>query len=146
MYAVIRWLKARRRRRHATRGDADARVAWVWRDLVTDARTMGLAVPAKRATRLEQAAAFPASIGAAGIATSANAHTFGPDAVADTAGAELLTRADEVRKELRSGLGRWRRVRSDISLRPFLDRRPRPVGQAGRRRLTLPRARKTATS
>jgi len=59
---------------------------------------------------------------------------------------ELLTRADEVRKELRSGLGRWRRVRSDISLRPFLDRRPRPVGQAGRRRLTLPRARKTATS
>ena len=146
VYAVIRWLKARRRRRHATRGDADARVAWVWRDLVTDARTMGLAVPAKRATRLEQAAAFPASIGAAGIATSANAHTFGPDAVADTAGAELLTRADEVRKELRSGLGRWRRVRSDISLRPFLDRRPRPVGQAGRRRLTLPRARKTATS
>ena len=58
----------------------------------------------------------------------------------------LDPKSDEVRKELRSGLGRWRRVRSDISLRPFLDRRPRPVGQAGRRRLTLPRARKTATS
>src|SRR5690606_33773222 len=39
-WALIRWLKARRRRRHATTGPTASRAAWVWRDLVSDARSL----------------------------------------------------------------------------------------------------------
>ena len=53
--ALVRWLKARRRRRHARTGPVPARAAWVWRDLVAEARSLGVAVP-RRATRREQAA------------------------------------------------------------------------------------------
>ena len=35
----------------------------------------------------------------------------------------LLAQADAVRAELRAGVSRWRRFRSDVSLRPFVDRR-----------------------
>lgn len=123
IYGLMRRLKARRRRRHALRGPPTARVAWVWRDLVTDARTLGVAIPTGRSTRLEQAAAFPAPAPAAAVAAAANAQVFGPADLTDEGPIALLAQADAVRAELRAGVSRWRRFRSDVSLRPFVDRR-----------------------
>ena len=147
VYGLIRWLKARRRRRHATTGPLAGRVAWVWRDLVTSARTMGVDVPVRKTTRLEQAAAFPDASAATAVAAAANAQVFGPGELSETAAPELLTQADAVRAGLRSGLSRWARLRSDVSLRPFFDRRdkvttePRPT-----RRFAIPSLRRTVST
>ena len=46
IYWLIRGAKAWRRRRHATRGTATARVAWAWDDLMNSARSYGHALPA----------------------------------------------------------------------------------------------------
>lgn len=82
-----------------------------------------MAIPTGRSTRLEQAAAFPAPAPAAAVAAAANAQVFGPDEPTDEGPIALLAQADAVRAELRAGVSRWRRFRSDVSLRPFFDRR-----------------------
>ena len=56
-----RILKKRRRRRHTTTGPVPARAAWLWRDLVAEARSLGVAVP-RRVTRREQALAVDAAL------------------------------------------------------------------------------------
>ncbi|WP_404386210.1 transglutaminase-like domain-containing protein [Knoellia locipacati] len=140
-YGLIRWLKARRRRRHATSGPTTSRAAWVWRDLVSDARSLGVAVP-RGATRLEQARAFPEAVSAEPIAVGANAAVFGPGEPGPEVATTLLDEADAVRRELRGSVSRWRRLRSDVSIRPLLerDRRPHPTQ---RRLPALPSLRRT---
>ncbi|WP_392543715.1 transglutaminaseTgpA domain-containing protein [Oryzobacter telluris] len=59
--ALVRWLKARRRRTHTSTGPLPARAAWLWRDLVAEARSLGVAVP-RRVTRREQALALDAAL------------------------------------------------------------------------------------
>lgn len=120
-YALIRWLKARRRRRHATTGALASRPAWVWRDLVSDARSLGVAVP-RGATRLEQARSFPADVAAEPIAVGANAAVFGPGEPGAEVATALLDEADAVRSELRGTVSPWRRIRSDVDVRPLLER------------------------
>lgn len=51
---LMRWLKARRRHRHASTGPVPARASWVWRDLLVEARSLGVTAP-RRSTRREQA-------------------------------------------------------------------------------------------
>lgn len=127
-HALIRWLKARRRRAHATTGPTASRAAWVWRDLVSDARSLGIAVP-RAATRLEQVRAFPEAATAGSVAVGANAAVFGPGEPEPEVATALLDEADEIRAQLRGTVSRWRRLRSDLSLRPLLERdhRPRPT-------------------
>ncbi|MFC7490602.1 MULTISPECIES: transglutaminase domain-containing protein [unclassified Knoellia] len=139
-YVVIRWLKSRRRRRHASTGPTPSRAAWVWRDLVTDARSLGIVVP-RGATRLEQATAFPESVAAEPIATGANLAVFGPGDPEPEVATALLADADLVRRELRGSVSRWRRVRSDFDLRPLLER-DRRKRTDGRRLPTLPSIRR----
>lgn len=141
IYALIRWLKARRRRLHATTGPTPSRAAWVWRDLVTDARSLGVAVP-RGATRLEQVRAFPGTVGAEPIATGANSAVFGPGEPEEEVATTLLADADSVRDELRASVSTWRRIRSDIDLRPLLERDRRPRGLP-RKLPTLPSMRRT---
>lgn len=143
-YVVIRWLKARRRRRHASTGPTPSRAAWVWRDLVTDARSLGIAVP-RAATRLEQAAAFPETVAAQPIATIANAAVFGPGEPDAEVATDLLADADGVRAELRGAVSRWRRLRSDIDIRPLLER-DRPVRAKTRRLPSLPSLRRASSA
>ena len=71
----------------------------------------------------QPSAAFPAPAPAAAVAAAANAQVFGPDEPTDEGPIALLAQADAVRAELRAGVSRWRRFRSDVSLRPFFDRR-----------------------
>ncbi|KGN40728.1 hypothetical protein N801_12600 [Knoellia aerolata DSM 18566] len=130
-YGLIRWLKARRRRRHATTGPTASRAAWVWRDLVSDARSLGIAVP-QRATRLEQAASLPETATARPIAVGANAAVFGPGDPEPEVATALLAEADDVRRQLRGSVSRWRRLRSDLSVRPLLERDRRPRGSGSR--------------
>ena len=144
-YALIRFAKTRRRRRHARTGPPAERVAWIWRDLVADARAYRVAVPTG-ATRLEQAAAIDAALGAAAPATDlareaavlANAGVFGPaDPEAEQAQA-LFAQTTEVRAALRSRATRRERVRADLDLRPLFARsRPRRSGRTGSGRPTL---------
>jgi hypothetical protein len=139
-YVLIRWLKRRRRRMHATTGPTPSRAAWVWRDLVTDARSLGVALP-RGATRLEQARAFPQDVAAEPLATRADTAVFGPGEPAAEVATTLLADADAVRSQLRSSVSTWRRVRSDADLRPLLerDRRQRTTP----RRASLPSMRRT---
>jgi len=138
--AVIRWLKSRRRRRHATTGPTSSRAAWVWRDLVSDARSLGIAVP-RGATRLEQARDFPESVTAEPIAVGANAAVFGPGDPEPEVATTLLDEADDVRRQLRGAVSRWRRVRSDLDIRPLLER-DRGPRTGGRKLPTLPSLRR----
>ena len=57
---LVRRLKKRRRVRHASTGPVPARAAWVWRDVVAEARSLGVRVP-RRATRREQAVVVEAA-------------------------------------------------------------------------------------
>jgi hypothetical protein len=140
-YALIRWLKARRRRRHATTGPTPSRAAWVWRDLVTDARSLGVAVP-RGATRLEQSRAFPEGVVAEPIATGADTAVFGPGEPEAEVASTLLSDADTVRGQLRGSVSRWRRVRSDLDVRPLLER-DRSQRRATPRLPSLPSMRRT---
>jgi hypothetical protein len=125
--ALVRLLKARRRRRHATTGPVPTRAAWVWRDLVAEARTLGVPVP-RRATRREQAAAVDAAAVAPApstVAAGVDAVVFGtgegdPDAVA-----RLHDDAEAVRAALRVTTDRRRRWLSDADPRPLLARTER---------------------
>ncbi|KGN31206.1 hypothetical protein N802_04945 [Knoellia sinensis KCTC 19936] len=140
-YALIRGLKARRRRKHATAGPTPSRAAWVWRDLVSDARSLGVQVP-RGATRLEQARAFPDSAAAARIAAGANGAVFGPGDPDPAVAMALLTDADGARRQLRGAASRWRRIRADFSIRPLLERDRRPGTTRGRRLPSLPSLRR----
>ena len=141
---VVRRLKARRRRRHATTGPVPSRAAWVWRDLVAQARSLGVRVP-RGATRLEQALAVdealatiedgrpspqgtaarpvgPHAAPARSVASGVDAVVFGvgdgdPDAVL-----ALHGDAEEAASALRAASGRWARLRSDADPRPLLSR------------------------
>ncbi len=145
---VLRWLKARRRRGHATVGPVPARAAWVWRDLVAEARSLGVAVP-RGVTRREQADAIDAAVALAGadspgegegsayvglpedavpaavVAASVDAVVFGPGDGDPEATERLHGEAEAARATMRSGVGRWTRVRSDADPRPLLVARER---------------------
>ncbi|MBR7742625.1 transglutaminase domain-containing protein [Phycicoccus sp. BSK3Z-2] len=154
--AVVRWLKARRRRRHASTGPVPARAAWVWRDLVAEARAVGVDVP-RGVTRREQADHLDAAVALAGrprtpdgeaargvalpdgvvpsaqVAAGVDAVVFGPGDGDPTRTTTLFDDAERARRTLRSGTGRWARLRSDADPRPLLartertGRRPRPA-------------------
>ncbi|MBD3784828.1 MAG: transglutaminase domain-containing protein, partial [Micrococcales bacterium] len=147
--AVLRWLKRRRRRRHATTGPVPARAAWVWRDLVAESRSLGVAVP-RGVTRREQAHAVDAAVALAGahesagpegearyvappedvvpasvVAASVDAVVFGPGDGDPDATTALHAQAEAARTSIRGGLTRWARLRSDADPRPLWVRRER---------------------
>ena len=166
---LVRVLKKRRRRRHTTTGPVPGRAAWLWRDLVAEARSLGVAVP-RRVTRREQALvvdaalAVPTSDGsgdpattqhaaayrvaesrtprAAVVATVADGVVFGPGEGSEEAVATAVATADEVRSALRARTSRWVRLRSDADPRPLLARRERASGEKRTRRLRLPTLRR----
>ncbi len=135
-FFLVRWLKARRRQRHSTTGPVPARVAWVWRDLVAESRSLGVHVP-RAATRREQATVLAeAGVGGAPVlAARSDAVVFGPGEGSEERAQDCAETADAVREELRASVGGWARFRSDADPRPLLTR---PEGIA-RRRPTLPR-------
>ena len=126
---VVGRLKARRRRLHATLGPVPGRAAWVWRDLVAEARSLGVAVP-RGVTRREQASALGADPSA--VAASVDTVVFGPGQGDPEATDRLHTEAEAARATLRAEVGRWARLRSDADPRPLLVRRER-TGQRVRR-------------
>jgi hypothetical protein len=123
LYGAIRGLKAWRRRRHATRGPATARIAWAWDDLMSTARSYGHVLP-RRATRLEQAAALDGRADTHALASAANAHVFGPDDPGAEEAHAYWQLTNGARGQLRSEADLWRRLRSDLDLRPLFARRP----------------------
>ena len=144
---LVRWLRARRRLRHASTGPVPARAARVWRDLVAESRSLGVRVP-RPATRREQAPVLDAVLvtapdaggaggsdvtaSAASVAAGVDAVVFGlgdgdPDVVLG-----LHREAEAVLAELRAGTGRWTRWRSDADPRPLLVRTQRPGAHRGR--------------
>ncbi|SES28389.1 Transglutaminase-like superfamily protein [Pedococcus cremeus] len=123
VYGAIRGLKAWRRRRHATRGPAAARIAWAWADLMATARSYGHAVP-RRATRLEQAEALGGRADTHALATAANAHVFGPDEPGAEEAHAYWQLTGSARRDLRSGADVWRRLRADVDVRPLFARAP----------------------
>lgn len=147
---VMRWLKTRRRRGHARTGPVPVRASSVWRDLVAEARSLGVVVP-RLATRREQALAVddavltattrageaengkgtaasgsssdavPASVVAASVvAASVDAVVFGFGEGDPGAALALHAQAEAARSTIRAGAGRWRRLRSDADPRPLL--------------------------
>ena len=156
--AVTR-LKARRRRLHATLGPVPARAAWVWRDLVAEARSLGVAVP-RGVTRQEQAGAVDGAVAealkgvtpegevarysappedavsVASVAVAVDAIVFGPGEGDPQASAAVHAEAEAARVTMRSGVGRWTRLRSDADPRPLLlaPERPGPRTPWWRRR------------
>jgi hypothetical protein len=141
---LVRWLKARRRLRHASLGAVPARAAWVWRDLAGEARALGVRVP-RRATRREQAVVVDTALAAvvdaggpvggdvtasgASVARAVDAVVFGvgdgdPDAVL-----ALHADAEAVLADLRGGASRWVRWRSDADPRPLFAHPERRGGQ-----------------
>ncbi|WP_299444895.1 transglutaminase domain-containing protein [uncultured Phycicoccus sp.] len=156
---VLRWLKARRRRRHASHGPVPERAAWVWRDLVAETRSLGVAVP-RGMTRREQAwavdgavveaitgTAAPGEVGrfarppegvvsVVSVAVAIDAVVFGPGDGDPATSAALHARAEAARSTLRSRVGRWTRLRSDADPRPLLVARERtaPAARRWRRR------------
>ncbi|MBM6403532.1 hypothetical protein JQN72_04650 [Phycicoccus sp. CSK15P-2] len=146
---VVRLLKTRRRRRHATLGPVPGRAAWVWRDLVAEARSLGVAVP-RGVTRLEQAWAVDAAVALAGqrtaeatgagaeylglpedavsaahVAAAVDAVVFGPGDGDPEATSAAFAEAERARDGIRGGLGRWSRLRSDADPRPLFAHRER---------------------
>ncbi|MBM6544930.1 hypothetical protein JNO54_02080 [Janibacter sp. YIM B02568] len=131
-YATIRGLKRRRRRRRATTGPTAARAAHIWQDLVADARSLGAPVT-KGSTNLEQASALgvPAAVA---LAARGNAFVFGPGEPPEDAVEAYRVEAEAVRKEMRGQASRWRRLRSDVDVRPLFAGRTQPRGgRRGRR-------------
>lgn len=123
VYWLIRGAKAWRRRRHATRGTATARVAWAWDDLMNSARSFGHTLP-RRATRLEQAGALSRLSSANALAVQANAHIFGPGTPDVDDARAYWQSTNEARGDLRANCDFWRRLRSDVDPRPLFARGP----------------------
>ncbi len=145
---VLRWLKRRRRRKHVGVGPVPGRAAWVWRDLVAEARSLHVAVP-RGVTRREQAHAIDAAVLEAGagaaapgepsrvaalpddvvtassVAAAVDAVVFGPGEGDPAATDALHEHAEAALTTMRSGVGRWTRIRSDADPRPLLVRRER---------------------
>ncbi|MGL5819075.1 MAG: transglutaminaseTgpA domain-containing protein [Phycicoccus sp.] len=120
--AALIWLKARRRRRHATTGRVPDRAAWVWRDLVAEARSLGVDVPMGD-TRLGQATTFPDDVRAPSVAAAVDAVVFGPGTGDPDRVALLAGDAETARRSLRGRVSRWVRWRSDADPRPLASRR-----------------------
>ncbi|KQU68187.1 transglutaminase domain-containing protein [Phycicoccus sp. Root101] len=123
VYWTIRGLKAWRRRRHATRGPTASRVTWAWSDLMASARSYGHRPP-RRATRLEQAAAVDAPVDLRPLAATANAHVFGPAEPTAEDAAAYFAATSSARADLRANTDFWRRLRSDVDVRPLFTRGP----------------------
>lgn len=127
VYGLIRLAKEVRRRRHATRGPTTARVAWAWEELVVTARSYGHRMP-RRATRLEQASSLRERVEAGGLAVAANAHIFGPGEPTEDEAVAYWKSTDEARKDLRANVDFWKRLRSDLDLRPLFSSGPATSG------------------
>ena len=135
IYWAIRGAKAWRRRRHATRGTATARVAWAWDDLMNSAKSLRphRAPPGHPARAGGRPA--PACPSANALAGQANALIFGPG-TPEVADAEAYWKStNEARGDLRANCDFWRRLRSDVDPRPLFARGPETPAR-GRR--TLP--------
>ncbi|QIM22416.1 hypothetical protein G7075_16870 [Phycicoccus sp. HDW14] len=160
--ALLRWLKRRRRRKHVGLGPVPGRAAWVWRDLVAEARSLRVAVP-RGVTRREQAHAIDAAVveaslgagepgepvraaalpddvvSASSVAAAVDAVVFGPGEGDPAATDALHGHAEAALTTMRTGVGRWTRLRSDADPRPLLVRRERTgASLAWWRRLRLP--------
>lgn len=162
---VVRWLKARRRRAHVRSGPVPMRAAWLWRDLVSEARSLGVTVP-RRVTRREQALALDALLAepvldgsgpvvdphaaayrptesdtpsAGRVAFAADGVVFGPGDGAEEVVLAAGASAEEVRSALRARRSRWARLRSDADPRPLLARRERTRAERAARRRLVPR-------
>ena len=119
--ALILGAKALRRHRRRRRGTPGGRVAAGWRELIDQARDLGVPV-SSRLTRREQAEL----LGAAGVrplAERADATLFGAAAAGVEVPEDFWVDVQRARRDLLLGTGRWRRWRARLSLRSF-----RPIG------------------
>ena len=124
LYWLVRGLKSWRRRRHASRGPTATRVAWAWADLMASARSYGQRPPT-RATRLEQARSLRGPVDTLPLARRADAHVFGPGEPTDEDATGYFREANEVRGDLRAQADFWRRLRSDVDVRPLFSKTTR---------------------
>jgi hypothetical protein len=144
LVAAIGGLKAFRRRRHATRGEPATRIAWMWSDLMAEAKSVGVHVP-RQGTRLEQASLFDHDGPVPSLAVTANAHVFGPGEPAVEDAEAYWRDAGAARRTLRTAMPWWRRILTTADPRPLFTRgdRRRDEPGTGLRRLAVRRT-KTA--
>ena len=142
LVAAVGGLKAWRRRRHATRGEPVTRIAWMWADLMAEARSTGIHVP-RRATRLEQAAVFEADGPVPPLAVSADARVFGPGDPALEDSEAYWREAGAARKALRGRMPWWKRVLTTADPSPLFTQHAAhaPDPERSGRRLSVRRAR-----
>ena len=128
---LIAGLKARRRTRRRSTGDAASRVDGGWQEIVDLATDLGSPIP-DRVTRRE-GATFMARPDVLGLARHADRVTFGPDASTDVEVDRYWDEVDAVRTGMVAELSRFDRWKALVSLsslrgsarRGRADRRPR---------------------
>lgn len=131
---LILGLKGRRRHRRRTRGAPTTRIAGGWDEVLDQARDLGQAVPAE-ATRREQTLA----LGRAEViplAAEADRLVFGEGDPDPSDAERFWGRVAEVRRELTTSLGFWRRWRVRLSLRSLLPKNA--LVQSAARRVAAP--------
>ena len=101
--------KALRRKRRRTRGDAPARLAAGWQEVLDQVRDRGAPV-ARDLTRREQARAL-AELDLARLAREADSGIFGPGVPSDEQVEHYWRQVDAFRAGSVQGLGRWHRWR-----------------------------------
>ncbi|MCE1179094.1 MAG: transglutaminaseTgpA domain-containing protein [Micrococcales bacterium] len=82
---------------------------------------------------------LPEVLDLAPLATRANAEVFGPAAPSEESAAAYAEAISGPRRELRKGVGRWARVKSDLNLRPLFATAPSTAPRDGQRRRRLAR-------
>lgn len=135
--------KALRSRRRRTRGVPAQRVTAGWRDVLDQARDLGIVVPTG-ATRVEEARRIgsPASIA---LAHRANALVLGPETPDADRAAGFWQDATATRRSLLQAVPRGRRVLARLNVRSLLPEKlaatPLPVVRVRRQASWLPRLR-----
>lgn len=126
LFATIIALKALRRRRRRSRGSPATKFARGWHEIVDYARDLGTAMPGG-CTRREQGTLLDHH-GVAPLARTADRHIFGVADPREQDATLFWKDVDAARNQMRSGVGRWRRIRAALSVASL--RRP-PTSTAG---------------
>ncbi|WP_157749401.1 transglutaminase-like domain-containing protein [Jatrophihabitans sp. GAS493] len=119
-------VKALRRRRRRRAGTPALRYAQGWREILDQARDLGVAVYAGY-TRREQAERLSA-FGVRPLAERADGILFGPQPASSAESAEYWSDVLRARQDMVLGVSRWHRLRARVSLRSLrpMTRLPKP--------------------